>query len=214
MKSPAEWRLCVIVDAALARGRPLEELARAAIAGGADAIQLRDKRSGARDLLEQAARLAALCRTAGAAFIVNDRLDIALAADADGLHVGQEDLPAAAARRLLGPGRLLGVSAVNVAQARQAQADGADYLGAGPVFDARATKPDAAAPIGLQGLRDICAAVPLPVLAIGGLTVERAAAATAAGASGVAVISAVLAADDVTAAARALRAAASSPFRP
>ena len=109
---PSCWRLYVITDAAIARGRSHAAVARAALAGGADAIQLRDKSASTRALYEAARELRRLTADHGAALIVNDRLDVALAADADGLHVGQDDLPAAEARRLLGPDKILGVSAL------------------------------------------------------------------------------------------------------
>jgi thiamine-phosphate pyrophosphorylase len=198
------WRLCVIVDAQRLRGRRPEAVAAAAIAGGATAIQFRDKVSSGGALLEAAAAVARVCRRAGVISIVNDRVDVALAAEADGAHVGQDDLPARAARGILGPRRILGVSAATAEQAIRAAADGADYIGAGPVFDARSTKADAGPPIGLAGLAAVCSATPLPVLAIGGIHAGNARQALAAGAAGVAVISAVLSADDVEAATRAL----------
>jgi thiamine-phosphate pyrophosphorylase len=136
--------------------------------------------------------------------IVNDRVDVALAIDADGVHVGQDDMPAPLARRLLGAGRILGVSAGTVEEALQAQADGADYLGTGDVYGTP-SKADAGAPIGVAGLAAVARAVAIPVVAIGGIQVGNAAAAIRAGASGVAVISAVVGAPDPEAAARALR---------
>jgi thiamine-phosphate pyrophosphorylase len=131
-------------------------------------------------------------------------VDIALAVDADGVHVGQDDMPAPLARKLMGPGKIIGVSVDNVEQALQAERDGADYLGAGPIF-ATPTKPDAAPPIGLDGLAEICRRVSIPVVAIGGITAENAGAVIAAGADGVAVVSAVVAAENVEEAARRLR---------
>jgi thiamine-phosphate diphosphorylase len=199
------WRLCVIVDAQHLRGRAPADAALAAIAGGADAIQLRDKISPADAFFRAATSVMAVCREAGVPFVVNDRIDIALAADADGAHVGQRDLPAAAARRLLGPGRILGVSASVAGHAITAEAAGADYIGAGPVFDATATKSDAAPPIGPAGLAAICRATKLPAIAIGGINAGNIGAIRAAGASGAAVISAVMSADDIPAAVRDLK---------
>jgi len=201
------WRVCVITDARLSRGRPQADIVQAAIAGGADAVQFRDKEASGRRFYDSAMEVRRICREAGVPFIVNDRVDMALATGADGVHVGQEDLPAAEARRLIGDGRILGVSAASAAEAVAACADGADYLGAGPVFEARGTKPDAARPIGLAGLASVCAAATVPVIAIGGIHAANAAAVLSAGAAGVAVISAVVAADDVEAAVRALRSA-------
>ncbi len=193
----------VITDAGQHPGRGHLDIARAAIAGGATAVQLRDKQASAGDLYRDALAMAELCRAAGVLFIVNDRVDVALAAGADGVHLGTDDLPVAEARRLMGPGRIIGFSAATPEEARQARADGADYLGAGPVF-VTGTKADAGVPIGPSGLAAVCAATDLPVVGIGGVTSASAPAAIAAGAAGVAVVSAVAAASDMAAATRAL----------
>lgn len=199
-------RLCVITDPALAAGRDHVQIAQAALAGGADIIQLRDKSGSLRDLLPQARAMQALCRAAGALFIVNDRVDLALAAEADGAHVGQEDLPAEAARRLLGPSRILGVSTHDAAQARRALADGADYIGFGPMF-ATGTKATGYSPRGAEGLRAIRALVGgLPILAIGGISLVNVAEVMRAGATAPAIISGVVAAPDIREAAAAFRA--------
>ena len=198
------YDLYVISDAVLARGRSHLEVARAALEGGADAIQIRDKSSTAYNLSLISAEIQPLARKFGAAFFVNDRVDVALLAGADGAHVGQEDLPAREARRLLPRPRLIGVSAGSKEEARRAEREGADYVGVGPVF-ATATKPDAGEPLGLEELSHIAAAVRIPVVAIGGITRENVAQVFAAGASGAAVVSAVVAADDMAAAARALK---------
>ena len=202
----SSWRLCVIVDVQHLRGRSPEEAARGAIAGGATAIQLRDKVSSGAAFYQASVAVQSVCRGAGIPFIVNDRVDIAMAADADGAHVGQDDLPAPAARRLLGPDRILGVSAGNVVHAARAEAAGADYLGVGPIFEARTTKPDAAPPIGLPGLSAICRAVSLPVIAIGGINAANIRSVYNTGTVGAAVISAVLSADDIAEATRKLMA--------
>ncbi len=199
------WILYVITDAQLARGRSHREVIRAAIAGGATVVQYREKAGTTRQLIEEAQALRDLTRQLGVPLIVNDRVDIALAVDADGVHVGQDDMPAPIARKLMGPGKIVGVSATNLEEALQAERDGADYLGAGPIF-ATPTKPDAAPPIGLDGLAEICRRVSIPVIAIGGINEENAAAVIEAGADGIAVVSAVVAAPDVEAAARRLRA--------
>ena len=198
--------LYVVTDRALSRQRSDLDVVRAALAGGATVIQLRDKLAGGRQLAETGRALLALTRAAGALLIVNDRVDVALAIDADGAHVGQDDLNARDARRLLGPGKLLGVSAATTAEATQAERDGADYIGAGAVFTT-VTKPDAGAPVGLEGLAAVARSVRIPTVAIGGINATNAAACIAAGAAGVAVVSAVVSADDVAAAARHLRAA-------
>ena len=196
--------LHVLTDEQLSRGRATVAVVQAALAGGATVIQLRDKTASTRRLLELGRVLRALTREAGATFIVNDRADVALAVDADGVHVGQDDLPARNARRIVGAERVVGVSASSMAEALQAERDGADYIGAGTVF-ATGSKPDAGAPIGLEGLAQIARAVAIPVVAIGGVNAANAAECVAAGAAGVAVISAVVSADDVAAAARELR---------
>jgi thiamine-phosphate pyrophosphorylase len=154
-------------------------------------------------MLREARSVRAAARAAGALFIVNDRLDVALAADADGVHLGQDDLPADRARRLLPPGRILGVSTHTLEQARRAVAEGADYIGVGPVF-ATATKETGYTPLGLDGLSAIAAAVPVPVVAIGGIGAADAGRVIRAGAMAAAVISALMAAPDIAAATRAL----------
>lgn len=193
-------------------GRGHLEVARAALAGGATLVQLRDKGATAAALFRLAAALLPLCRQAGVPLVVNDRLDVALAAGADGVHLGQDDLPAAEARRLLGPDRILGVSAATPAEARAAEQAGADYVGVGPVFPT-ATKPDAGEAVGLKALAAVRAAVAIPVLAIGGITAANAGAAVAAGADGVAVISAVSRAPDMAAAVRDLARAVAAARR-
>ena len=199
------WELYVVTDRALSGGRPLVEVIRRTLAGGAKIVQLREKNLSTREMLQLAAALKELTREYGARFIVNDRLDVALAVDADGVHLGQEDMPARIARRLLGPEKVLGVSVSSVEEALRAVEDGADYLGAGAVFPT-ATKEEARA-IGLEGLRAIASAVGIPVVAIGGIDRTRVAEVIAAGADGVAVVSAVMAAADPCEAARKILAA-------
>lgn len=192
----------VITDRSV-RGRSHEEVAHAAIAGGATALQLREKQMDSRALYELAVRLRGVAREAGVPFLIDDRVDIALAAGADGVHVGQDDLPVSVARRLVGPGRIVGASAETVDEALRAERDGADYLGVGPVFGT-STKPDAGMPIGIGGLAAVAHAVQIPVVGIGGITSENADEVIRAGAAGVAVISAVAAADDMMAATQRL----------
>ena len=191
------------------QGRSQADVARAALAGGARAIQLRDKDLCVRELLNVAHELRQLCSEAGALFIVNDRLDVALAAQADGVHLGQEDLPVAQARRALRGGErqrfVIGVTVSSVEEARQALADGADYLGVSPIF-ATGTKADAGEPIGLGRLAAIRHAVSLPLVAIGGVNADNVAEVMRAGADGAAVISAVSRASDMESAARRLAA--------
>lgn len=198
------WTLYFVADRDALPGRQLLETTRAALQGGVTAVQLRDKSGGTREMLELARALLALTRAAGVPLIVNDRADVALALGADGVHVGQDDLPALDVRQLIGPERILGVSAGTVAEARQAQADGADYTGAGDVFGTL-SKPDAGPPIGLSALAEIARAVALPVVGIGGITEANAASVTEAGAAGVAVISAITRSSNPEDAARCLR---------
>ena len=196
--------LHVLTDRTLALGRTDAAIVSAAILGGATVIQLRGKQLTGADLVHTGRRLAAMCRAAGVVFIVNDRLDVALAVESDGAHIGQDDLPPRDARRLLGPDRLLGVSVCSVDEAVRAVAAGADYLGVGPVFET-ATKRDAGPVMGLDAVTRISQAVSVPVVAIGGITAANAGLVIAAGAAGVAVISAIVAAPDVGAATLELR---------
>ncbi len=195
--------LYVIVDPEAARGRDLVGVTEAAVRGGADVVQLRAKGMGGRALYETACALREVCRAGGAAFIVNDRADVAAAADADGVHVGQEDLPVAQARRVVGPGRIVGASAKTVDLAVQAVREGADYLGVGAMF-ASPTKPGSSV-IGPEGLREVRAAVRAPIVGIGGVDAGNAGMVMEAGADGVAVISAVVGAEDVEEAARRIK---------
>ena len=192
-------RLYVIPDRGIGAPRSLVEQTETALAGGAAAIQLRDKQLEGRELLAAATAMAELCRRAGALFIVNDRLDIALLANAHGAHLGQDDLPAAEARRLCPPGFIIGVSVQTEEQARLAKAQGADYLGIGAVYPTR-TK-DAAA-LGLDGVRRVAKATDLPSVAIGGINQTNAVEVMATGVDGLSVISAVVAAPDISAASR------------
>ena len=157
------------------------------------------KVSETRKLYEMAAVLCPLVQKGGGTFIVNDRVDVAKAIGADGVHLGQEDLPLADARAILGPGRLIGISTHNLTQAAEAEAGGADYIGFGPVFPTE-TKENPDPVVGVEGLREVRALVRIPVVAIGGITAKNAGGVRAAGADGVAVVSAVLAASDPKAA--------------
>ncbi len=184
----------------------LVSLARAAIEGGATMLQLRAKDRPTRDLVAFARALLPITRPAGVPLLINDRADVAAAVGADGVHLGPGDLAVEAARTLLGPSAIIGYSAGSPAEAAPAARRGASYLGTGDVFGTR-TKPDADAPIGLHGLAAVARATALPIVAIGGVNESNAPDAIAAGASGVAVVSAITGAPDPAAAARALRAA-------
>jgi thiamine-phosphate pyrophosphorylase len=194
-------RLCLVTDRGLGRGRALADIVAAAVRGGATMVQLREKAATTRAFLDQARALKAMLAPLGVRFVVNDRLDVALAVDADGLHVGQDDMPVAEARRLLGPDKIVGLSITDAAQARAADAMAADYLGVGPIYQQQ-TKDDASPPLGVEGLRAIRALTRKPIVAIGGLTPDNCAPLLAAGADGFAVVSAIVAADDPETAAR------------
>jgi thiamine-phosphate pyrophosphorylase len=198
------YDLYVITDEGLGRGHSHAELARRAVAGGADVVQLRDKRLSGRDLLAAASAIREVTLDAGALFIVNDRLDVALAAGADGVHLGESDLPIEHARRIAPPGFIIGASVGSTATAVRARAEGADYVALSPTFSTT-SKDDAGEGHGLAMLSAVRAAVSLPLVAIGGITSDNVGDVIAAGADGVAVISAVVGQDDVTAAARDLR---------
>jgi thiamine-phosphate pyrophosphorylase len=181
------------------------QIARAALCGGARVIQLRDKSSSLAQLLPIAHELRRLTRHHNALLIINDRVDIALACDAHGVHLGPEDMPPLVARRLLGPHRIIGVSCGDVDEARHAAAQSADYIGAGAVFGTL-TKADAGAPIGLHTLRAIVGATSLPVAAIGGINASNIASTREAGASMSCVVSAVSGAGDEAAMTQATQA--------
>lgn len=193
--------LYLVTDLALAAGRPVDEIVRGAIAGGVTMVQYRDKRSGTRAMIEGARAVLRVARDAGRPLLINDRVDVALATDADGVHLGQEDMPVAAARRLLGPRRIIGVTAEGPEQAAEAERAGADYIGCNAVF-ATPTKSDTGAPLGREGLRKLVASTALPVVAIGGVNRSNATELMATGTAGLAVVSAIMGAEDPRLAAR------------
>jgi len=202
-------RLNAIVDPERANGRSLSELTRLVVAGGATLIQLRDKHGATRQMIEEARAIKAALAGTGVRLVVNDRVDVALVAGADGVHLGQEDMRVEDARRLLGPGAIIGLSIKTVALANAAPLEQLDYVGVGGVY-ATTSKDNPNKPIGVNGLRDIVAAFrarkrDLPVCGIAGIDASNAAAAIAAGADGVAVISALSMKSDPEAAARELR---------
>lgn len=201
-------RVYVIIDPEHCADRAPLDVARRAVSGGATCLQLRAKRLDDRERVDLGRALSALARRHRALFIMNDRVDLALATDAHGVHVGPHDLPVETARRLLGLDgavRIVGASASSPARARELEAAGADYLGCGALYDASDAKPDASAPRGAEWVAEIARAVSIPVVGIGGITPERAGDVVRHGAAGVAVIRAVCAASDPAAAARQLR---------
>lgn len=199
----ARLRLIVITDPELARPRSVLEVVAAALAAGAPAVQVRAKGASARELLELGRQILPLARQHRALLFVNDRLDVALALGADGVHLGPDDLPVAAARHAMPTGFLIGASTDDPEVARGLVAEGADYIGCGAVY-ATTTKHDAGDVIGLEGLDGVARAVDVPVVGIGGITVARSGEVATTAAAGIAVVGAVMAAADVAAAVKGL----------
>ncbi len=186
----------VLTDRGLSRGRSEQDVVRAAIAGGATAVQLRWKQGSLHDAVAVGRELRAMCRDAGIMFVVNDRVDLALALEADAVHLGDEDLPLTEARAIVGGRLVIGYSPATLVDALQAARLGADYLGVGPVYGT-STKADAGKAVGVRRIEEVCRSVTIPVVGIGGINAHNAAPVIRAGASGVAVISSVVAADDI-----------------
>lgn len=192
---PEQLKLYLVTDRALAGGRNLEAIVLEAVAGGVTMVQLREKDIDTRDFVELALRLKKALQGSGVPLIINDRIDVALAADADGVHIGQSDMPYGMARRLLGPDKIIGLSIENLSQLEEANSLDVDYVAASPVF-ATPTKTDTARPWGLDGLRRFKQLSVHPVVGIGGMNAGTAHDVFAAGADGVAVVSAIVAAGD------------------
>ncbi len=201
----ASMELYAVTDASWLDGRSLAQCVEEAVCGGATFVQLREKRASTEELVRLAAEIAPVCRRAGVPFVINDDIQAALLARADGVHVGQGDLACAEARRVLGAQAIVGVSVQTVEQARRAQADGASYLGVGAMLGTD-TKKDAAL-VSPDELHAICREVSIPVVAIGGLREETLSCLEGSGVDGVAVVSALFAAQDIEAAAFRLRGA-------
>jgi thiamine-phosphate diphosphorylase len=196
-------RLIVITDRRLVAPRPVEQVVEEALRAGAPSIQLREKEWGAGRTLDMALKLRALCTRHEALFLVNDRLDLALASGADGVHLGPDDIPVAEVRRVAPTGFLIGWSTDDPEEARRAEGEGADYLGCGTVWPT-ASKPDAGEAIGPDGLARVARAVDIPVVGIGGITPENVGELRGAGAAGVAVMAAAMGAADPGKAVRSL----------
>lgn len=203
--------LYAVTDRSWLRGEKLADQVEKAVRGGATFVQLREKNLGREEFLREALEIGELCRNSGVPFVINDDVEIAMASGADGVHLGQEDMSVAEARRILGPDRIIGATAKTVEQALAAEAQGADYLGSGAMFPSTA-KPEAKG-ISREELSAICRAVKIPVVAIGGITAENAGTLSGTGIAGIAVVSAIFAAEDIEAAARELRRAC-LPDRP
>ena len=205
-KKSVDYTLYLVTDRRLMSSKTVEESVELSIAGGASVVQLREKDCTSREFYELAVRVKKITAPKKVPLIINDRIDICLAADADGVHLGQKDLPCREARRILGAEKIIGVSAALPEEARQAQADGADYLGVGAVFPT-GTKSDTR-PVTPEIIRGIRAAVTIPFVVIGGINAENIGKLYGLGINGAAVVSAVAAQKDVTAAAKTMRKAA------
>jgi len=203
---PGRWDpgLYLVTDQALAGGRSVEEIVGAALRGGVSMVQLREKERDTRSFVALAQRLGAELRSRGVPLIINDRLDVALAAGASGVHIGQQDMPYAEARRILGPEAIIGLSVETPGQADEAEHLDCDYLGVSPIFTTP-TKTDVHTSWGLEGLRALRRRSAKVLVAIGGINAENAGAVLEAGADGIAVVSAICASHEPEAAARALR---------
>ena len=196
-------RLYAVTDRSWLNGQTLYEQVEQALKGGVTLVQLREKGLGAEQFLQEARQIQQLCHRFGVPLIINDSIEVALAVDADGVHLGQDDANAAQARQLLGKDKIIGVSAHNVQEALQAVQDGADYLGSGAVFGS-GTKTNVST-LPMQTLREICSAVPIPVVAIGGITEQNLQQLSGSGIAGAAVVSAIFAQENIEEAAIRLR---------
>ena len=204
--SADKLRLYAVTDSAWLNGRSLAEVVREAIEGGATVVQYREKNKGYDDMLLEAREVCAVCREYGVPFIMNDSVEIAIAVDADGVHLGLDDGDLKAARELLGEGKIIGASTHNVQEALSAQAQGADYLGCGAVFGST-TKTDISS-ITPEILAQVTAAVQIPVVAIGGINRDNISMLNGCSLAGAAVVSAIFAQKDIRAAAKEMRALA------
>lgn len=202
MKAQPDYSIYLVTDDGCLHGRPLLNCVRETLDGGVTLVQYRAKTASSAEMYAEALQLKALCDSFKVPLIINDRLDIAMAVGAAGVHLGQDDLPCAAARRILGEDYLIGVSAHNPAEAKTALQSGADYLGCGAVFGT-ATKADVKK-LGTEGLEAICKAKELPVVGIGGVTADNYREVRAAGADGAAIVSGILAQPDIRATVRAI----------
>lgn len=202
MKAQPDYSIYLVTDDGCLQGRALIDCVREALEGGVTLVQYRAKTASSAEMYNEALQLKALCDSFKVPLIINDRLDIAMAVGAAGVHLGQDDLPCAAARKLLGEDYIIGVSAHNPAEAKAALQSGADYLGCGAVFGT-ATKADVKK-LGTDGLAAICKAKGLPVVGIGGVTADNYREVRAAGADGAAIVSGILAQPDIRATVEAI----------
>ena len=204
MKPVDEWSIYVITDRALSKGRSHEEVVRRAILGGVDVVQLRDKEAPTAQLYREALLLRDMAKKMNIPLIINDRVDVALAVDADGVHLGQDDLPLSIARRMLGPEKIIGISTHSFQQARAASLTNPDYISIGPIYPTKTKETGPA--VGVEIIRLIKDTTPIPVVAIGGITLENVGEVSQSGADCVALISSIVSAEDIEATARAFKA--------
>lgn len=200
---PVDYSIYLVTDRGILKGRDIFKAVEDAIKGGATLVQLREKDVSSLEFYNIAVKMKEVTRKYGVPLIINDRLDIALAMDADGLHVGQSDLPVEVARRLLGKGKILGCSANTIEKVRYGEKSGADYIGAGPVYPT-GSKADADAPIGVSKLAELRKSISIPVVGIGGIGASNVREVKSSGIEGISLISAILGKEDVEAAAREL----------
>ena len=203
MKDPASWEIYLVTDRSFSRGRLTLEIVEAAVAGGVSAVQLREKDLDIREFYEEGLTIRDFLRSSGVPLIINDRIDLALALDADGVHLGQSDLPVNVARRILGPDCVIGLSVEKLAQINNGAVAHANYLGISPVF-LTSTKPELDTSWGLEGIRVARSLTDLPLVAIGSIKQENAADVIRAGVDCVAVVTAIVAANDPREATRLL----------
>ena len=197
-------KLYLVTDRPLSLGRPLEEIVSKAVAGGVTMVQLREKEASTKEFIDLAIRLKEILKPYNVPLIINDRVDVALAADADGVHVGQSDMPYELARKLLGPDKIIGLSVENMDEVLKANELDVDYIGISPVY-ATQTKTDTASPFGLEGLKEAVRVSLHPTVAIGGMNMQTAGEVMQTGCDGIAVVSAISSAEDVTEASRKLK---------
>jgi thiamine-phosphate pyrophosphorylase len=203
-KQKIDYSLYLVTDRSLSLGRSNLEVIEAAVSGGVTLVQLREKEASTQEFYQEGLRVKDYLEAAHIPLIINDRIDIALALDADGVHLGQDDMPVDVARKILGPHKIIGASAFTTEEAVAAESMGADYLGLSPIFVTK-TKPELVAEIGIQGISSLKQAVEIPIVGIGSMNKSNAYEAVRAGLDGVAVVSAICSQEDPRAAARALK---------
>lgn len=202
--SQTDYSLYLVTDRALSKGRTTFEIVQAAVKGGVTCVQLREKQCDTKEFIEEALLIRDFLQSKKIPLIINDRLDVAQAVGADGVHLGQSDMPFSMAKKIVRDSMLIGISAESLADAIQAEKEGADYIGVSPVYQTP-TKTDTAPPLGLEGVQKIRESVRIPLVGIGGLNPSNAREVIQNGADGIAVVSAIVSADDPETAARSLK---------